>query len=78
MKPIIVGVTTDGKVDMTLDEFRKYMDDAYYQGYRDNTPTLTASTYAGDSHSKWWNDVCTNLASTACDSATAAIPKEGR
>ena len=51
MKPIIIGVTKDGKVDMTLDEFRKHMDDAYWQGYRDNTSSLTVT----NGNSKWWD-----------------------
>lgn len=49
MKPIVIGITKDGKVDMTLDEFRKHIDDAYWQGYRDNTSsTLT------NGNEKWW------------------------
>lgn len=48
MKPIIVGVTKDGKVDMTLAEFRKHMDDAYWQGYRDNNTAADTACSCAD------------------------------
>lgn len=77
MKPIIIGITKDGKVDMTLDEFRKHMDDAYWQGYRDNTSSLTVTNGNG----KWWDTqpyftLCGE--NTATDSVTTATShKEG-
>lgn len=71
MKPIIIGITKDGKVDMSLDEFRKHMDEAYWQGHRDNTYTQTLT-----GTSKWWLDqmycnICgdTDGTTTATDSA---------
>ena len=73
MKPIIIGVTKDGKVDMTLGEFRKHMDDAYWQGYRDNTST--ASTLNG----RWWETNPSNLCSDTASATTATLnnTKEG-
>ena len=83
MKPIIIGVTKDGKVDMTLDEFRKHVDDAYWQGYRDNTSSLIAT----NGSDKWWNTTpyvdtpLSNLFGTVATSAntatTATNGKEG-
>lgn len=80
MNPIIIGITKDGKVDMTLDEFRKHMDDAYYQGYRENTFSLTATN---DNYNKWWERIQPTFtlygtAESATDYATnATVRKEG-
>lgn len=73
MKPIIIGITKDGKVDMTLDEFRKHMDDAYWQGYRDNTST--ESTFNG----RWWETNPYTLCSDTGSATTATLnnTKEG-
>ena len=77
MKPIIIGITKDGKVDMTLDEFRKHMDDAYWQGYRDSTSSLTVTNGNG----KWWDTqpyFTLGGENTATDSVTTATShKEG-
>ena len=78
MKPIIIGVTKDGKVDMTLDEFRKHMDDAYWQGYRDNTSSLTVSNGNG----KWWDTqpyftLCGETNKAECTATSATNGKEG-
>lgn len=72
-RPIIIGVDKDGKVDMTLDEFRKHMDAAYSQGYNDSSSALTV-TYAGNSHDKYWRDIYCNVeeTATACNSAAVA------
>jgi hypothetical protein len=35
MKPIVLMKGNDGKVNMTIDEFKKYIDDAYDAGYED-------------------------------------------
>lgn len=69
MKPIIIGVTNDGKVEMTLYEFRKHMDDAYRQGCRDGSATSTISL------NKWWdNQPDYNLCSTGSEaSANIAV-----
>lgn len=74
MKPIIIGITKDGKVDMTLDEFRKHMDDAYWQGRRDNTQSVT--TFNG----RWWETTpyyCGYTGNTTVSAATLNINKEG-
>lgn len=76
MKPIIIGVNKDGKVEMTLDEFRKHMDDAYWQGYRDNS--LSSST---NGNGKWWETqpyyhgmgVTNEAADAACSNANTAV-----
>ena len=67
MKPIIIGVNKEGKVDMTLDEFRKFMDDAYCQGYRDKTPSLSNVEIG-----QWWNSQLYNLCSTSNESTLNA------
>lgn len=74
MKPIIIGVTKDGKVDMTLDEFRKHMDGAYWQGYQDNTSSLTQTISDG----KWWNNqpYC-NLCNETTATTTLSDKTEG-
>ena len=76
MKPIIIGVNKDGKVEMTLDEFRKHMDDAYWQGHRDGS--LTGST---NGNGRWWEtqpyfagtDITDKAADTACSNANTAV-----
>ena len=35
MKPIVLMKGNDGKVNMTIDEFKKYIDDAYEAGRED-------------------------------------------
>lgn len=65
MKPIIIGVNKDGKVDMTLDEFRKHMDDAYNQGYNDKSSWSLTNIAAYDTN-KWWNSV------GVCNAASAS------
>lgn len=49
MKPIIIKVDKDDNVVMKLEEFRKHMDDAYYQGLKDGEITqwwrYTGPTY---------------------------------
>lgn len=42
MKPIIIKVDKEGYVTMSVEEFQKYMDDAYYQGIKDGEDR------------KWW------------------------
>ncbi len=79
MKPIIIGITQSGKVDMSLDEFRKHMDEAYWQGYRDNTSSLTST----NGNTKWWDtqpyfNLCGETSNKAEYSATSATNgKEG-
>lgn len=77
MKPIIIGITKDGKVDMTLGEFRTHMEAAYWQGYQDNPASISALSGSG----KWWEtqpyftgtDSTNKEGDTACSCANAAV-----
>ena len=40
MKPIIIAIN-NGKISMTIDEFKKHIEDAYQQGYKDGSSSLT-------------------------------------
>ena len=73
MKPIIIGVTKDGKVDMTIEDFRKHMNDAYNQGYNDNSLTSSLSNlYGSDTNSKWWENLQYNDCRNSNDTSTKA------
>lgn len=50
MKPIIITIQ-DNKVVMDINEFKKHIDDAYQQGYRD------ASSITCGQSNKWWDDL---------------------
>ena len=55
MKPIIITIQ-DNKIIMDINEFKKHIDDAYNQGYRDAS-SITCST----STNRWWNDLTPRL-----------------
>lgn len=79
MQPIIIGLNKDGKVELTLSEFRKMMDDAYWQGYRDNTSTSTI-TWGGSG--KWWenqpySNLCSDTNQASATNSTLNINVEG-
>ena len=50
MKPIIITIQ-DNKIVMDVNEFKKHIDDAYNQGYRD------ASSITCSQSNRWWNDL---------------------
>lgn len=55
MKPIIIEVK-DGKVNLTIKEFRTLVEDAYNTGVRDgSSTTLTTGQFTTDPY--WWNKV---------------------
>ena len=54
MKPIIIAIN-DGKISMTVDEFKKHIEDAYQQGYKDGSSSLTT---VNDPY--WWRYLTTN------------------
>jgi hypothetical protein len=59
MKPVIITLNSDGKVTMSVEEFKCHMDAAYNQGYSDGnsaTTTITATPY----DQRWWYDVTCN------------------
>lgn len=65
MKPIIIPVE-NGKITLTLAEFRKYMEDAYSQGYSDGCSTSSISTNPNNPY--WWRDVyCNTTAASSTD-----------
>lgn len=56
MKPVIITLNSNGKVVMSVDEFKRHMDAAYNQGYSDGNytnATITAQPY----NQRWWYDV---------------------
>ena len=54
MKPIVIEVK-DGKINVTISEFKKYIEDAYQQGYSDASKITTSNS------PYWWRDLtCTN------------------
>lgn len=53
MKPIIITIK-DNSVVMSVAEFKKHIEDAYYQGYRDASSITTSSS------NRWWEDLSTN------------------
>lgn len=78
MKPIIIVITKDGKVDMSLDEFRKHMDEAYWQGHRDNTYTQTLTGTGQWWHNQPYCNICgdTAVTTTAINSAPCKDAKQ--
>lgn len=50
MKPIIIE-TKDNKIVMDVSEFKKHIEDAYYQGYYDGSSHTTVQ-YNNDP--QWW------------------------
>lgn len=79
MKPVIVGITKDGKVDMTFEEFRKHMDDAYKQGHDDNSlfplPSSSVCGSGSGTHNKWWEQAYYTC--NAISNATSTKATEG-
>lgn len=49
MKPIVIEVR-DGKISMSISEFKKYIEDAYQQGYSDASKLGTYNPY-------WWREL---------------------
>lgn len=59
MKPIVIEVR-DGKINMNISEFKKYIEDAYQQGYSD------ASKISTGHNPYWWRDLtCTSDTATS-------------
>ncbi len=54
MKPIVIEVR-DGKINMSIGEFKQYIENAYQQGYSDASKITTSNS------PYWWRDLtCTN------------------
>ena len=66
MRPIIIGMKDNGKIELTLDEFKKFMNEAYNQGYSDGHSSYTF-TWA-NTNDKWWatQPYCTTSITTTC------------
>lgn len=66
MKPVIITINSDGKVVMSVDEFKRHMDSAYNQGYSDGNSTHSI-TYL-NANKPWWEDLTINggLTTTLC------------
>ena len=72
MKPVIITLNSNGKVVMSVEEFKRHMDAAYNQGYSDGNSaatTITATPY----NQKWWYDVTCN--GTALNATTSVDGK---
>lgn len=69
MKPIIIEVK-DNKIIMDVSEFRKHIEDAYQQGYRD-AGSLSTVTY---NNPYWWRDLTCAGTITCTDAVTGADP----
>ena len=50
MKPIVITVQ-DNKILMDINEFKKHINDAYDQGFRD------ASSITSSQSNRWWNEL---------------------
>lgn len=50
MKPIVITIQ-DNKIMMSIDEFKKHINDAYDQGFRD------ASSITSSQSNRWWNEL---------------------
>ena len=59
MKPIIITIK-DNNIVMSIDEFKKHIDDAYHQGYRDAS-SITSTT----NDNQWWKHLAYNDLSIA-------------
>ena len=67
MKPIVLVKGNDGKVNITIDEFKKYIDDAYEAGREDGRRergyywnTITTPYYTTDKVTITCNDSVSN------------------
>ena len=74
MKPVIITLNSDGKVVMSVEEFKSYMDAAYNQGHSDGAMASTTLTYPSNAN-KWWYDVTCNGA--ALNTTTSVDGKIG-
>lgn len=63
MKPIIITIK-DNKISMSVEEFKKHIEDAYQQGYHD------ASSIHTSTNPYWWRDLNCNLNSTLVGNST--------
>ena len=69
MKPVIITLNSDGKVVMSVDEFKRHMDNAYNQGYSDGNSSHSIAYY--NAPKNWWEDL---TVATLCD--TTSHPSE--
>ena len=59
MKPIMVQIDKQGKIDITPEEIKKIIDDAYAQGYSDGKASVTTPTIIYTERNwppYWWKD----------------------
>ena len=63
MKPIIITIK-DNKISMSVEEFKKHIEDAYQQGYHD------ASSISATNNPYWWRDLKCNSSTTLSGNAT--------
>lgn len=71
MKPIIIPVE-NGKITLTLADFRKYMEEAYDQGYRDGCNTSTLTNFP-NSDPYWWRDPWYSSTCGTLDTTTVTL-----
>ena len=63
MKPIIITIK-DNKISMSVEEFKKHIEDAYQQGYHD------ASSISTLNNPYWWRDLNCNPTPKLTDNIT--------
>ena len=76
MKPIIITIK-DNKISMSVEEFKKHIEDAYQQGYHD------ASSISTSNNPYWWRDLncyptatlVGNITPSASDHTTISVAK---
>lgn len=82
MKPIVVRVDKDSKVDLTIEEFQKLISDAYDLGYADGkkdstsviyVPTQSPTIKYPDTGRPWWEPQWTCNQSAANPSSNIKI-----
>ena len=66
MKPIVIEVN-NGKIGMSISEFKKYIEDAYQQGYSDASKITTSNS------PYWWRDLTCVDGGTSANTRTLTI-----
>ena len=56
MKPIMIQIDKQGKIDITAEEIRKIIDDAYAQGYSDGKASVTPAIIYNERTWPYWRE----------------------
>lgn len=55
MKPLIIYIGKDDKIELTKDELEKMLTEAYEQGKSDGTTTINYPNTPYPSNTPWWD-----------------------